>query len=134
MSMIEVVKQVSEAVTKEGNSQVVFGPPVKLENKSVIPVASVRLGAGGGGISPSAELPTMAKILFSGGGGGGFDVQPVGFIHERGDEVVFTPIHLEVRSKPILSEAASGLGRLIDWATSTASAMLTGRRKQPTKN
>jgi uncharacterized spore protein YtfJ len=130
MALEEVVKQVAQALEMEGNSKVVFGEPVKLESKTVIPVAQVRLGAGGGGVMPGGETSGLLKALISGGGGGGFDVRPVGFIHERDGEVVFTPIHLDVRNKPFLTEAASGLGRVIDTVTSVGTVVLR-KKMQP---
>jgi uncharacterized spore protein YtfJ len=129
MAMEEMVKQIAEAVEKEGNSRAVFGEPMKLETKTVIPVAAIQLAGGGGvGGSPEKNGQRLIKAIFGGGGGGGFDVHPVGFIHERNGEVVFTPIHLDVRGKPYLTEASAGIGRAID-TLSTAVATLTHRRK-----
>ena len=112
MSTEEMVKQVAQTVEHEGNSAAVFGTPVKLDNKVVIPVAAIKFGAGGGGFAPEGENPKLKKI-FSGGGGGALDVRPVGFIHESNNQVVYTPIHVDVRNKPFLNEVATGIGHLI---------------------
>lgn len=137
MAMEDMVKQIAEAVEKEGNSRAVFGEPMKLETKTLIPVAAIQLAGGGGaGGSPDKTGKGIMKAIFGGGGGGNFDVHPVGFIHERDGEVIFTPIHLDVRGKPYLTEASAGIGRAID-TLSSAVATFTHRRKgngAPAKN
>lgn len=101
-----------------------FGEPVKLDTKTIIPVACVQFGGGGGGgMSPPVKEGAAAPV-FGGGGGGGFSVNPVGFIHEEDGAVVFTPIHVDVKNKPFLTEAAQGLGRAID----TVTTVVTRRR------
>jgi uncharacterized spore protein YtfJ len=126
MGMEEIVKEIAAALEKEGNSKAVFGEPVKLETKTVIPVAAVRLGAGGAAMSPHAQASEIVKALFGGGGGGAFDVHPVGFISEKNGEVTFTPIHLDVRGKPFLNEASAGIGRVIDTVTSIVGHRFAG--------
>jgi uncharacterized spore protein YtfJ len=120
--MEEIVKQVAESVEKEANARAVFGQAVKLERHTVIPVASVNLGGGGGGAMPGPRTPALVRALRGGGAGMGLNVRPVGFIHEREGEVVFTPIHVDVANRPWLSELASGLGRSFDVLTSLAGA------------
>lgn len=123
MPFDDVVKQLSEALTQEGNTRAVFGEPVKLETKTIIPVACIQLGAGGGGVLPAAIEQSQAVRRFIGGGGGGaFSVFPVGYLHEEHGEVVFTPIHLDVKNKPFLTEASHGIGKAIDTVTGAFSA------------
>jgi uncharacterized spore protein YtfJ len=135
MPFEDVVKQVAETLEREGNARAVFGEPVKLETKTVIPVACVQLGGGGGGMRPGAAARgKLAQLMLGGGGGGGFLVYPVGFIHEEHGEVVFTPIHLDVKDKPLLAEASHGLGKTIDVVTSAFSAFARkqlGARRPP---
>ena len=127
MSMEAIVKQVAESVEKEANARAVFGQAVKLERHTVIPVAAVNLGGGGGAAMPGGRAPTLLRLLRGGGGGVGLNVRPVGFIHERNGEVVFTPIHVDVVNRPWMSELASGLGRAFEVLTSLARA--AGTRK-----
>ena len=108
----ELMKQVATSLEREGNVRTVFSEPVKLETHTVIPVATVGLGGGGGGAAGSRESGSAANPL-GGGGALAFNVRPVGFIHESGSEVVFTPIHIDGRGKPLLTEAAAALGRVI---------------------
>ena len=108
MAIEEVVKDIAAALEAEGNTKAVFGEAVKLDTKTVIPVAAVRLGGGGAGVAPGANGSHLLKALFGGGGGGAYDLRPVGFIAERDGEVVFTPIRLDVRGKPFLAERPPG--------------------------
>lgn len=104
MAIEELVKQVAVTLERDVSSQAVFGPAFELEHHKIVPVAVVAGGAGGGGASP-------------GGGGLGFgvNVRPVGFIHETGDHVVFTPIHVEPAYRSAGAEAAAfGLRKAIE--------------------
>jgi uncharacterized spore protein YtfJ len=98
-----VLRQVAETLEKEGNARAMFIEPVKLDRKSIIPVACVPFGSGGGV---------------------GFSVNPVGFVHEEDGAVVFTRNHLDVKNEPFLTEAAQELGRAID----TVTTVVTRRR------
>ena len=108
----EIVKQVAETIQKEANARAVFGEPAKLDTHVVIPVASVVIslsgGGGGGSRKPGAEI---ARLF--GGGGGGLQViaTPVGFIHEKNGEVVFTRIEKpkpEEKGLPLVAERIMG--------------------------
>jgi uncharacterized spore protein YtfJ len=66
----------------------VFGEPVVCEGVTVIPVAKVRFGFGGGA---GGETGT-AKTVEGGGGGGGAEARPVGFIEIKNGTATFKPI------------------------------------------
>lgn len=100
-----VAHEVALAIEHEGNVGAVFGSPMKLETRTVIPVARVALGAGGGGVSTlGAAIDTVRRWFqpkevrvapartFAGGGGGALEVHPVGFLCEENGRVVFTRI------------------------------------------
>lgn len=131
MAFDDVLRQVAETLEKEGNARTVFGEPVKLDTKTIIPVALVQFGGGGGGVSPRGKEGDAPAQGFGAGGGGGFAVQPVGFIHEEDGAVVFTPIHVDVKNKPFLTEAAQGLGRAIDTVTTVVSRRRLGNKVVP---
>jgi uncharacterized spore protein YtfJ len=110
------------AFERDGNVQAVFGEAIKLEHHTIIPVAVVAGGGGAGG--------TQGEQSVSAGGMGlGLNVRPVGFIYESGDQVLFTPIHLDGRNRPLWSEAAFGVRRAID----LASAVITQFMQRKTK-
>ncbi len=91
MPLEDIVKQVAETIQKEANARAVFGEATKLDTHVLIPVASVTVNVSGGGGTrrPATEI---ARLL--GGGGGALHVvsTPVGFIHEKDGQVVFTRI------------------------------------------
>jgi uncharacterized spore protein YtfJ len=100
-----VVHEITTTIEREGNVRAIFGEPMKLETRTVIPVARIAMGAGGGGVrSLGAAIDTVRRWLspkrvhaepsrtLAGGGGGGLDVHPVGFLCEENGRVVFTRI------------------------------------------
>ena len=117
----DLVKQMGVALERDGNVQAVFGEAVKLEHHTIIPVAVVAGGGGAGGTQGD---------LSAGGMGMALNVRPVGFIYESGDEVLFTPIHLDGRNRPLWSEAAFGVRRAIDLASSVITQFVHGKAKR----
>jgi Sporulation protein YtfJ (Spore_YtfJ) len=68
-------------------ARVAYGKPVKAGDRTVIPVARVRVRGGFGfGSGPRAEGGD------GGGGGGTFDAQPVGFIESGPEGTRYEPI------------------------------------------
>jgi uncharacterized spore protein YtfJ len=61
----------------------VFGEPYEKNGVTLIPVASVRGGGGGGESEPGNEMPAGA------GGGFGMSARPVGAYQIKGDEVTW---------------------------------------------
>ena len=113
MDIEDLVKQVAVTLERDGSAHAVFGESIKLEHHTIVPVAVVTGGGGGGGSQGATNG------AFAGGAGIGLTVRPVGFIYESGEEVVFTPIHVDARNKPaVLTEAAFGVRRAIDLVTS----------------
>jgi len=100
-----VVHEAIAALEAEGNVRAVFGEPVKLETRTVIPVATVALGGGGGGVRTLGSAIDIVRRwtsrkdtarapapVLAGGAGGGLEVRPAGFIWEEAGKVVFTRI------------------------------------------
>jgi uncharacterized spore protein YtfJ len=100
-----IAHEVATALEREGNVRAVFGEPMKLETRVMVPVATVAMGGGGGGVRAlGVAVDTVRRWLIprpvhvsptrtSGVGvGGGLDVRPVGFIWEDSGRIVFTPI------------------------------------------
>ena len=95
---------VARMLEREGNVTSVFGAPVKLDNKTVIPVAFVNVGSGGGGVFVPAAQRFLDRIrrllparLGAGGGGFGIHVRPIGYLHEEDGHVVFSRIDVNER-------------------------------------
>lgn len=98
-SIEDIAHQVAETIQKEANVRAVFGEPQKLDEKTVIPVAKITVsgGAGGGGASAGGEQKRRF-IPLGGGGGLSIEVTPLGFICERGGDVVFNSLEREGES------------------------------------
>jgi uncharacterized spore protein YtfJ len=105
-----VAAMVAETIEREANVRALFGEPVAVGGHTVIPVASVFVatGAGGGAGNPDAEDGGV-------GAGGGLLVRatPVGFIHEQGGTLAFTPI--DVAESGWLGDLVGSVGRIV-WA------------------
>src|SRR3989304_2693696 len=80
-----IATQLADRVGLRANARAVFGDPVERDGVTVIPVAKVRYGFGGGGgggmsgksLDDMDESPEMGE---GGGGGGGMMASPVGYI------------------------------------------------------
>lgn len=82
MSAQEILRQVGDALGSAASVKSVFGEPIQTEGKTVVPVARIAYGFGGG--FGSRHGPNGAKSDDSrgegggGGGGGGVHAYPAG--------------------------------------------------------
>lgn len=89
----------------EANTRTIFGEPIQLETRKIIPVAAIEIGAGGGGgfgqgagaDAVRGVIETAKQLLPTGRGAGGagalaVKVRPIGYICEENGRVVFTEI------------------------------------------
>ncbi len=81
------LERLAGAVGGSVQAQSVYGQPVEREGITVIPVARVVYGFGGGGGVNPREGGEQGE-----GGGGGGQVRPVGFISVRGGSAEFRSI------------------------------------------
>ncbi|MBI1354000.1 MAG: hypothetical protein GC160_06615 [Acidobacteria bacterium] len=108
MNVHEVVGALSDRLSTEATVRRVFGEPITVGERTVIPVAKVGygFGAGGGGKSDEEE---------GGGGGGGARLTPAGVVELTPGGVEYVEFGME---KKILGAALLGaalgfvLGRL----------------------
>ncbi len=79
----EILRALGERFHSSASVKNVFGEPITVGDKTVVPVARIRygLGAGGGGISrdfsSGSDTPSVES---SGGGGGGVRATPAGVL------------------------------------------------------
>lgn len=121
MAFDDMMKQVAMTLERDASVRAVFGEAIKLEHHTIVPVAVV---SGGGGAGGTQGDPTVS---FAGGGGLALTVKPVGFISEHGDDVHFTPIHLEGPGQGVLSGATAGFRKAIELATEVLAQALRRR-------
>lgn len=89
MFLDDLQKRFSDMQTKVG-ARTVYGEPIEIDGRKVIPVASVRYAFGmGGGMGPK---PEEAEAPGGGGGGGGMRVRPVALIEVADGKVKVEPI------------------------------------------
>jgi uncharacterized spore protein YtfJ len=73
-----------QQIPLHANARQVYGEPVERDGTTIIPVARVQWGFGGGGLGRTP--------LAQGGGGGGARANPVGYIALRDGKADFHPI------------------------------------------
>jgi uncharacterized spore protein YtfJ len=95
-------EEVFKSIVDHADAKMVYGEPIRLENKTILPVAKVRYGFGGGaGGKKTGEQ-------HSGGGGGGLVALPIGIIEITESQTRFLPI---TTSRAVLT--ALGIGFLL---------------------
>jgi uncharacterized spore protein YtfJ len=80
---VEILRTLGERFQASANVKSVFGDPITVGDKTVVPVAKIRygMGAGGGGIShESSSGPDVPSGKSGGGGGGGVIATPKGVL------------------------------------------------------
>ncbi len=79
-----LVERIGHLLQLHANAKSVFAEPVERNGTTVIPVAKVQWGFGGGGLG--------GGVLGRGGAGGGVRSTPMGFIEIREGHAEFRPI------------------------------------------
>jgi uncharacterized spore protein YtfJ len=78
MNVPDLLQNLSDRLQTSASVKSVFGEPVTLGDRIVIPVARIAYGFGGGGGSAHAKGPLPENE--GGGGGGGFAAKPAGIV------------------------------------------------------
>jgi uncharacterized spore protein YtfJ len=118
------IDRMAERLGGKASVRAVFGDPIERDGLTIIPVARVRWGFGGGaGSGPVAVGPgrpgdaaadaagddPLARATASGsGGGGGVTADPVGYLEIGPDGASFIPISPAMPSPGFLLAAAAG--------------------------
>ncbi|MFJ5770555.1 spore germination protein GerW family protein [Psychrobacillus sp. NPDC093180] len=89
----------------------VYGEPIELEDKRILPVAKVNYYVGGGGGYSDASENTAAAQ--GEGGGGYFAIKPVGVFEITSEKVKFRPVINSYFILTIISVVTLGLGFLL---------------------
>lgn len=105
-----LLERMAELVGARAGVQAVFGDPVKHGNLTVIPVARVRWGFGGGG--GHSDGPPSGPASGS-GGGGGVAADPIGYLEIGPDGATFRPIRDPYPSPPFLIAAGLSVAIVI---------------------
>lgn len=99
------LEELFQSIVNHAGAKTIFGEPISTNGKTIVPIAKVHYGFGGG----SGRRPNNEEGF---GGGGGFIGKPVGVIEITNEQTRFIPI---APSWPIATAAAIGvcLGWLI---------------------
>jgi uncharacterized spore protein YtfJ len=94
-----LVDQMSQRIGEVVNGRLIYGDPIERDGTTVIPVARVRFGFGGGSKNPEGR----------GGAGGGAQIAPVGFIVMSPRGASFRRISRRMPVLPLAAIAVIGL-------------------------
>jgi len=107
MNTKELIDTAVDHLRSTASVKTVYGEPVVIDGKTVIPVARVAYGFGGGsGSKQQGENDAPAE---GGGVGGGMSAKPVGVVEVTSAETKFVPFGAKKRLA-ITAAIASGIG------------------------
>jgi uncharacterized spore protein YtfJ len=88
---VEILRTLGDRLQTSASVKSVFGDPITVGDKTVIPMARIRygLGAGGGGISHDSSGADTPSGKSGGGGGGGVLATPKGVLEISPTETRF---------------------------------------------
>ena len=96
MSMRDVIKSITDRIHDTASVKNVYGDPIVAHGKTIIPVAQVKYGFGGGGgqegePSNPENDGQASRGRMGGGGGGGALVKPIGVVEITDDGTRYIP-------------------------------------------
>ncbi len=91
MGLKEILEPIAEKLQSGANVRAVYGDPVEAHGKTIIPVAKVAYGFGGGFGNKNTGGRESAKD--EGGAGGGAAAKPIGVIEVSEEGTRYVPIH-----------------------------------------
>jgi uncharacterized spore protein YtfJ len=93
MSATEILQRIGESLGGMATVKSVFGEPIRCEGKTVVPVAKVAYGFGGGfGGGTRKHGSEPSKQGEGGGGGGGVRAFPAGALEITATRTRFVPV------------------------------------------
>jgi uncharacterized spore protein YtfJ len=112
MSAQALLQSLKESILSQASVKAIYGEPISVHGKTVIPVAKIMYGygagAGTGGVGDSSARGE------GGGGGGGVRAVPVGVIEISGQQTCFVPITDRKKLAGAIL-AGIGLGLWLGW-------------------
>jgi uncharacterized spore protein YtfJ len=94
MGASEILQKLGESLASAATVKSVFGDPIHVDGKTVVPVARVALGFGAGfGVGPGPQHALSDGSAEGGGGGGGLRAVPAGVLEITASRTHFVPFH-----------------------------------------
>ena len=100
MSAASMMQTLRDTFTSHAGVKTLYGDPIEVQGRTIIPVARISYGFGAGSGSKRNEESS------GGGGGGGLNSTPVGFIEVTAQRTRFVSI---VPGRKLLGVAAGGM-------------------------
>ncbi len=116
MSTRELIDSAVQHLRTSASVKTVYGEPVVIDGKTIIPVAKVAYGFGGGTGSkhiPAAEPGKEPAAAEAGeGAGGGVSAKPMGVVEISGQETKWVPFG-QTKKLAMAAVIGSGLGLML---------------------
>ncbi len=100
-----LLERLANRIGVHAGASAVFGDPIDREGVTVVPVAKVRWGFGGGAGRGIEEGSENGEIGEGSGGGGGVAASPLGFIEIRDGRAEFRRAHDPTSAVPVIIAA-----------------------------
>lgn len=112
MEESQTVEKIADVIAHSAEARLVFGEPIVRGGVTIVPVARMRFGLGGGGGTKAGdkEVPAAGQGQ---GGGGGLVATPAGFLIIRGDDVSYRPIRDPQRLSVLVLAAGVGVALVL---------------------
>ncbi len=117
MSIRAFIGGILSGLKSSASVSTVYGKPIHASGKTLIPVAKVAYGFGGGGETEKKGTIGKRDIETEEGGGGGVAVKPVGVLEVTGKRTRFVPISRRTR---LLGFLALGFVTGLAWSRKRA--------------
>jgi uncharacterized spore protein YtfJ len=96
MLVQRLLQAVAERLQSSASIHTVYGDPIEAQGKTLIPVAKVSYGFGGGAAGTNrldaADTQPSGNTVEGGGGGGGVRVVPLGIVEVTPQQTRFLPV------------------------------------------
>lgn len=105
------IRSIFEKFSREKDVSLIYGEPIIMDNKRILPVAKVNYfvgGGGGGGFTDEQNASGQGE-----GAGGAFSIKPIGVYEITKEDVKFKPIFPINQILTCLSVATLGIAFLI---------------------
>ncbi len=113
MSVRAFIGGILSGLRSSASVSTVYGKPIHASGKTLIPVAKVAYGFGGGGETEKKGVFGKRDVETEEGGGGGVAVKPVGVLEVTGKRTRFVPISRKAR---LLGLIALGFAAGFAWS------------------
>jgi len=115
MSTKDLIESAVEHLRTSASVKTVYGDPVVVDGKTIIPVARVAFGFGGGSGTkklPETEDGEQSSDQTGEGAGGGMAAKPVGVVEISGEDTKFVPF-AQTKKLAFAGLIGSGIGLVL---------------------